>query len=107
VVRRTSTVKRGRDRPGIELKTKARPVDTVFERDTVLLTSMNTPAGSETGLDGHILTVAEVAVFLRVPKSTVYKLATLGEIPARKIGKHWRFLRSDLQERMQRGSNRQ
>jgi excisionase family DNA binding protein len=49
------------------------------------------------GLDNEILTVLEVARFLRVPKSTVYKLARLGQLPASKIGKHWRFLRRDVQ----------
>ncbi len=47
--------------------------------------------------DGEILTVLEVARFLRVPKSTVYKLARLGQLPASKVGKHWRFLRLDVQ----------
>ena len=46
----------------------------------------------------EILTVPEVAHLLRVPKSTVYKLARLGRIPASKIGKHWRFVRQDLDE---------
>lgn len=50
--------------------------------------------------DGEILTVTEVARFLRVPKSTVYKLARIGELPASKIGKHWRFLRRDIHEWM-------
>jgi excisionase family DNA binding protein len=48
--------------------------------------------------DDEILTVTEVARFLRVPKSTVYKLARAGELPASKIGKHWRFLRRDLHQ---------
>jgi excisionase family DNA binding protein len=48
--------------------------------------------------DDEILTVTEVARFLRVPKSTVYKLARVGELPASKIGKHWRFLRRDLHQ---------
>jgi excisionase family DNA binding protein len=50
--------------------------------------------------DGEILTVTDDARFLRVPKSTVYKLARLGELPASKIGKHWRFLRRDIHEWM-------
>jgi excisionase family DNA binding protein len=50
--------------------------------------------------DGEILTVMDVARFLRVPKSTVYKLARVGELPASKIGKHWRFLRRDIHEWM-------
>ncbi|MDO9117786.1 MAG: helix-turn-helix domain-containing protein [Nitrospira sp.] len=50
--------------------------------------------------DGEIMTVQEVARFLRVPKSTVYKLARVGELPASKIGKHWRFLRRDIHDWM-------
>jgi excisionase family DNA binding protein len=63
---------------------------------------------SEEGIarDGEILTVMEVARFLRVPKSTVYKLARVGELPASKIGKHWRFLRRDIHEWMH-GRSRQ
>lgn len=68
---------------------------------------MNSDVTAETGTqsadatrDGEILTVMEVAQFLRVPKSTVYKLARGGELPASKIGKHWRFLRRDIHEWM-------
>ena len=50
--------------------------------------------------ESEILTVMEVARFLRVPKSTVYKLARLGQLPASKIGKHWRFLRRDIHDWM-------
>jgi excisionase family DNA binding protein len=46
----------------------------------------------------EVLTVLEVARFLRVPKSTVYKLARLGQLPASRIGKHWRFLRRDVRD---------
>lgn len=38
-----------------------------------------------------ILTVDELASYLKVPKSTVYKLAQEGRVPAQKVGKHWRF----------------
>jgi excisionase family DNA binding protein len=64
--------------------------------------SVETTTQSEMGAsrDGEILTVMEVAGFLRVPKSTVYKLARGGELPASKIGKHWRFLRRDIHEWM-------
>ncbi len=55
--------------------------------------------------DGEILTIGDVARFLRVPKSTVYKLARIGELPASKIGKHWRFLRRDIHEWMRSRSS--
>ncbi len=40
---------------------------------------------------GEILTIDEVAEYLKIPKSTVYKLAQEGKIPAQKVGRHWRF----------------
>jgi len=55
--------------------------------------------------NGEILTIVDVARFLRVPKSTVYKLARIGELPASKIGKHWRFLRRDIHEWMRSRSS--
>jgi excisionase family DNA binding protein len=92
-------------RPDWELKGSRERADTVYEMNTDVLTSTNNSANNETDSDGHILTTAEVALFLKVPKSTVYKLVRLGQIPARRIGKHWRFLGKDLQKLMQPGSN--
>ncbi len=66
-------------------------------RNEVCSTATNTNPEELVGLDGEILTALEVAAFLRVPKSTVYKLARLGQLPASKVGKHWRFLRLDVQ----------
>lgn len=43
-----------------------------------------------------LLTPDEVAEELQIPKSTIYKLCSDGEIPAAKIGKHWRFDRDRL-----------
>lgn len=40
-----------------------------------------------------ILTIDEVAALLKIPRSTVYKLAQQGKLPAKKVGKHWRFHR--------------
>jgi excisionase family DNA binding protein len=44
----------------------------------------------------EILTVDEAAELLRIPRSTVYKLAQLGKIPAQKVGRHWRFHRDTV-----------
>ena len=44
----------------------------------------------------RLLTPEEIAEELQIPKSTIYKLCSEGEIPAAKIGKHWRFDRSRL-----------
>jgi excisionase family DNA binding protein len=38
-----------------------------------------------------ILTIDELAAYLKISKSTLYKLVREGKIPAQKIGRHWRF----------------
>jgi excisionase family DNA binding protein len=48
----------------------------------------------ETGLD--ILTLTEVAAYLRVTKRTLYRLAQEGQLPAFKLGGTWRFRREEL-----------
>ena len=40
---------------------------------------------------GQVLTIDELGVYLKIPKSTVYKLAQEGKIPCQKVGRHWRF----------------
>ena len=49
-------------------------------------------------LPDEILTIDEVAVFLKAGKRTVYRLAATGEIPAFKLGGTWRFRRSELDQ---------
>ena len=46
----------------------------------------------------EFLNANEVASFLRLPQSTVYKLAQEKIIPAIKIGKHWRFRKASLND---------
>ena len=45
----------------------------------------------------QVLTAGEVAEYLRIPRSTLYKLAQEGKIPAMKIGRHWRFDRGCIE----------
>ena len=40
---------------------------------------------------GDILTLEELSSYLKIPKSTIYKLVREGKIPAQKVGRHWRF----------------
>lgn len=44
----------------------------------------------------EILNIREAADYLKVPVSTLYKLAHNGEIPGAKVGKHWRFRKMEL-----------
>lgn len=47
--------------------------------------------------DGEILTLDEVAAYLKAGKRTIYRLAASGEIPAFKLGGTWRFSRSEIE----------
>ena len=39
----------------------------------------------------QVMTLEELAIYLKLPKSTVYKLVQDGRIPGQKLGKQWRF----------------
>jgi len=43
------------------------------------------------GKASDVLTIEELALYLRIPKSTLYKLVREGKIPSQKVGRHWRF----------------
>lgn len=44
----------------------------------------------------EILTIEEVAAYLKAGRRTVYRLAANGQIPAFKLGGTWRFQRAEL-----------
>ncbi|MGQ9523679.1 MAG: helix-turn-helix domain-containing protein [Armatimonadota bacterium] len=48
--------------------------------------------------DDNILTIAEVADYLRLNPQTVYRLAQQGQLPGFKVGRHWRFSRRHIEE---------
>ena len=43
-----------------------------------------------------IMTIEEVAKYLKIPKSTVYILAQEGKIPCQKVGRQWRFRKDTI-----------
>ncbi|AEF83130.1 PTS sugar transporter subunit IIA [Leadbettera azotonutricia] len=49
-------------------------------------------------IDDDILTIEEVAKYLRVSERTVYDWAQKGEIPSGKIGTVWRFKKSEIEK---------
>ena len=46
---------------------------------------------------GDVLTIEELSVYLKIPKSTLYKIVREGKVPA-KIGRHWRFQRNAIDD---------
>ena len=44
----------------------------------------------------EIMNIKEVSHYLKIPVSTVYKLVQDRKVPAVKLGKHWRFMKKDL-----------
>lgn len=53
-------------------------------------------ASDPPGLTGAVFTINDLVVYLKLPKSTVYKLAQEGKIPGQKVGRHWRFHRETI-----------
>lgn len=46
--------------------------------------------------DDTLLTFKEAMGYLRVSRSTLYRLMWSGQLTGRKVGSTWRFLRGDL-----------
>ena len=49
-------------------------------------------------LNDQVLTVDELAVYLKVSKSTLYKLLSEGKVPGQKVGRHWRFHKDGIDQ---------
>jgi len=45
-----------------------------------------------------VLTITELSAYLKISKSTLYKLAQEGKVPGQKVGRHWRFHREVIDE---------
>lgn len=50
-----------------------------------------------THLQESILTLDELSDYLKISKSSLYKLVQAGKIPGSKVGKHWRFRRQTIE----------
>ena len=47
--------------------------------------------------DNAIMTIGEVAGYLKVTERTIYRLAGAKQIPAFKVGGSWRFSKADIE----------
>lgn len=48
----------------------------------------------------NIVTAKEIAQYLKLTESTIYKLASTGELPGFRIGKSWRFDMDEILKRI-------
>lgn len=54
------------------------------------------PAVGLTAAD--VMTASDAAKFLHIPVFTVYELTRRGELPAKRVGRTWRFVRPRIEE---------
>jgi len=52
-----------------------------------------------------VMTIQETSQYLRIPISSLYKLAQEGRIPCQKVGRHWRFRREALERWLEESPN--
>ncbi|PTP50624.1 methylation-associated defense system helix-turn-helix domain-containing protein MAD1 [Vibrio splendidus] len=53
----------------------------------------------------QILTLKELAEYLKLAEKTAYRLASEGKLPGFKVGGSWRFKREDLEAWIEEGKN--
>lgn len=56
-------------------------------------------------MDTEVLTLAEVAAYLKVNEKTIYRMVQGGKIPAFKVAGSWRFKKGELQAWIESNKN--
>jgi len=49
-----------------------------------------------TATQDSVMTIGDLAVYLKISRSTLYKLAQEGKLPGQKVGRHWRFRKETI-----------
>jgi excisionase family DNA binding protein len=44
----------------------------------------------------EVLTLEELSLYLKIPRSTLYKIVREGKVPGQKVGRHWRFRKETI-----------
>jgi excisionase family DNA binding protein len=52
-----------------------------------------------------VMSIDQLAAYLQLPKSTLYKLVQEGKVPGRKLGRQWRFHRRAIDTWLSQGAN--
>lgn len=58
-------------------------------------------------MNDEILTLKEVAEYLKLAEKTAYRLAADGKLPGFKVGGSWRFKQSDIESWITEQKNRE
>lgn len=53
----------------------------------------------------NLMTLEEVADYLRLSKDTLYRMAGTGKLPASKVGSQWRFRKADVDQWLEVNKN--
>ena len=56
-------------------------------------------------MDSDIMTMKEVAEYLKLNERTAYRLTSEGKLPAFKVGGSWRFQKSEIDQWIKEQSN--
>lgn len=56
---------------------------------------------------GSVMTIEELSDYLKIPRSTLYKLAQEGKVPCQKVGRHWRFRKEAIDRWLEQGGANQ
>jgi excisionase family DNA binding protein len=57
----------------------------------------------ENGPGAEVLTLSEAAGYLRLPEAEVLRMVREQDLPARKVGSEWRFLKTAIQDWLRTG----
>jgi excisionase family DNA binding protein len=63
----------------------------------VVTTAYDLSYATQEGTQNPLLTFKEAMAYLRVSRSTLYRLMWSGQLTGHKVGSTWRFYRDDLQ----------
>ena len=63
---------------------------------SIILSSSS--GGETTYMNDEILTLKEVAQYLKLAEKTAYRLAAEGKLPGFKVGGSWRFKREEIEK---------
>jgi excisionase family DNA binding protein len=82
----------------MSLRRPSRFADPVFMSTTAVDQRVDVRSGDGGLTADQVMTAGEVAELLQMPVTTAYYLANRGELPAKRLGRSWRFLRPRIDE---------